>query len=71
MSNDERVQGFYDHLVEVGVDDYYLTIADGLLSVCKDALRALNTAPKFAVHETNSYAIAKKLEGVLAQAEGN
>lgn len=39
--------------------------APEMLDALRLALRALNTAPRFRVHETDSYAIARKIETVL------
>lgn len=49
-----------------------------LLDVCRDALAALNTAPRFKVPsngvspvtDTDSYAIAARLEKAIAKAQG-
>lgn len=43
-----------------------------LLEACRDALAALNTAPRFAVpsRDTDSYAIAARLEKAIAKVEG-
>lgn len=55
-----------------------LIIAE-LLYVCRDALAALNTAPRFKVpsngispaQDTDSYAIAARLEKAIAKAGGH
>jgi hypothetical protein len=39
-----------------------------LIDACKLALRALNTAPRFRVGDTDSYAIASRIEEVLQSA---
>jgi len=54
------------------------TPAPDLLDVCREALAALNTAPRFKVpsngvfpaKDTDSYAIASRLEKAVARAEG-
>jgi hypothetical protein len=53
------------------------TLAPNLLEVCRDALATLNTAPRFKVpsngispaKDTDSYAIASRLEKAIAKAE--
>lgn len=46
--------------------------APELLEACREALAALNTAPRFKVpsRDTDSYAIAVRLEKAIAKAEG-
>jgi len=54
------------------------TPAPDLLDVCREALAALNTAPRFKVpsngispaKDTDSYAIASRLEKAIAKSEG-
>lgn len=54
------------------------TPAPDLLDVCREALSALNRAPRFKVpsngispaKDTDSYAIASRLEQAIAKAEG-
>lgn len=55
-----------------------IAAASELLDVCRDALAALNTAPRFKVpsngispaRDTDSYAIAARLEKAIANAGG-
>jgi hypothetical protein len=51
-------------------DAALICAAPELLEVCRDALAALNTAPRFNVptRDTDSYAIAARLEKAIAKA---
>jgi len=51
-------------------DAALICAAPDLLDVCRDALAALNTAPRFKVpsRSTDSYAIAARLEKAIAKA---
>ncbi|MCL5884719.1 MAG: hypothetical protein M1377_05180 [Deltaproteobacteria bacterium] len=47
-----------------------IDVAPELLEMCRDALAALNTAPRFKVptRDTDSYAIAARLEKAITKA---
>jgi hypothetical protein len=47
-----------------------IAAAPDMLDALQQAVRALNTAPRFAIQETDSYRIAAKLDAVIRQATG-
>jgi hypothetical protein len=52
-------------IIKRGVEDHR-----ALVEALKLALRALNTAPRFRVGDTDSYKIAARIEAVLSEAKG-
>lgn len=59
-----------DRTAECEANAHLIAAAPDLLNALKKAVDALNTARKFRVNETDSYAIAALCDAVIAKAEG-